>query len=248
MSYDKLEAVVFDCDGVLVDSEPLHYRAFQAVLGPLGLGHSYDAYLERYIGFDDRDAFLEAFRENGRELDDATLARLIRAKEEVLQGIMAQGVSGFPGVVALVRELAANRVPLAVASGALRQEVNGFIKALGLTGFFSVIVSADEVARSKPHPETYLKVLEHFRNDQAILADLNPQCCIAIEDTPSGIASAKDAGLYVIGVTNSFPEDQLPGADQVVASLEELNFSRLAQSIERQNSPLGTQGAQRTIS
>ena len=228
MSYHKLEAVVFDCDGVLVDSEPLHYQAFQAVLGPLGLGHSYDAYLERYIGFDDRDAFLEAFRENGRKLDDAALARLIREKEEVLQGIIAQGVSGFPGVVALVRELAANRVPLAVASGALRQEVNGFIKALGLTGFFTVIVSADEVARSKPHPETYLKVLEHFRNDQA-MADLDPRSCIAIEDTPAGIASAKEAGLYVIGVTNSFREDQLPGADQVVASLEELDLSQLEQ-------------------
>jgi len=233
MSNHQLKAVIFDCDGVLVDSEPLHYQAFQAVLGPLGLGHSYDAYLERYIGFDDRDAFLEAFREDGRELDDSTLAKLIRAKEEVLHGIIAQGVGGFPGVVALVRDLAANRVPLAVASGALRQEVKGFINALGLTGFFSVIVSADEVTRSKPHPETYLKVLEHLRSDEAIV-DLNPQSCIAIEDTPAGIASAKDAGVYVIGVTNSFLEDQLLGADHVVASLEELNFPRLVELIEKQ--------------
>jgi beta-phosphoglucomutase len=231
MSFHRLEAVVFDCDGVLVDSEPLHYQAFQAVLGPLGLAHSYDDYLERYIGFDDRDAFLEAFREDGRELDDTTLAELIRAKEDVLHGIIAKGVSGFPGVVALVRELAANRVPVAVASGSLRKEVKGFIKALGLTGFFSVIVSADEVARSKPHPESYLKVLDHLRGDEAVV-NLDPQFCIAIEDTPAGIASAKEAGLYVIGVTNSFLEDQLPGADLVVASLEDLSFSSLIQLFE----------------
>jgi beta-phosphoglucomutase len=202
------------------------------ILGPLGLGHSYDEYLERYIGFDDRDAFVEAFRENGRELDDTTLGRLIGEKEAVLHGIIARGVGGFPGVVALVRELAANQVPLAVASGALRREVEAFVAGLGLGGLFPVIVSANEVARSKPDPETYLKALEHLRTDGA-MANLDPRFCVAIEDTPAGIASAKEAELYVIGVTNSFPEDQLAGADHVVASLEELSFSRLVELVGR---------------
>lgn len=234
MFHRRLEAVIFDCDGVLVDSEPLHYRAFQAVLVPLGLGHSYDDYLERFIGFDDRDAFLEVFREKGLELDDTRLAGLIRSKEAVLQGIIAQGVVGFPGVVPLVQELAANRVPLAVASGALRREVEAFIEALGVAGCFSVIVAADEVVRSKPHPETYLKALEHLRSDGAIKA-LDPKSCIAIEDTPAGIASAGEAGLYVIGVTNSFPEDQLLSADHVVVSLEELSLSRMLELVGKGN-------------
>ena len=64
----ELQAVIFDCDGVLVDTEPLHYRAFQKVLVPLGLGHDFERYLEHFVGFDDRDAFIHAFKEAGLEL------------------------------------------------------------------------------------------------------------------------------------------------------------------------------------
>jgi beta-phosphoglucomutase len=231
-----MKAVIFDCDGVLVDTEPLHYHAFQTVLGPLGIGHSYEHYLEHYIGFDDRDAFLEAFREAGRELDGEVLAQLIHAKEKVLHGMIGQGIPSFPGVVALVRDLVAHRIPLAVASGALRREVEAFVHGLGLTGCFSVIVAADDVQRSKPDPETYLKALDQLRASLVPEA-LDPGSCLAIEDTPAGIQSAKGAGLHVIGVTNSFPMDQLGGADHIVASLAELSFSRLVQLIRKQESP-----------
>ncbi len=236
MANGRLQAVIFDCDGVLVDTEPLHYRAFQTVLGPLGLGHSYEHYLEYYIGFDDRDAFLEAFREAGRALDGDALTHLIHAKEKVLHGMIKVGIPSFPGVVALVRDLAAHRVPLAVASGALRREVEAFVHGLGLTGHFPVIVAADDVQRSKPDPETYVKALDRLRLDFSQDA-LDPDSCLAIEDTPAGIQAAKGAGLFVIGVTNSFPADQLKGADHVVASLAELGFSTLAQLIQKQNSP-----------
>ena len=233
MAYGQMKAVIFDCDGVLVDTEPLHYRAFQTALGPLGLGHSYEHYLERYIGFDDRDAFLEAFREGGRALDGELLARLIHAKGKVLQGMIGQGIPGFPGVAALVQDLAVHKVPLAVASGALRREVEAFVHGLGLAGYFSVVVAADDVERSKPDPETYLKALDRLRVSLGEEAS-DPGSCLAIEDTPAGIQAAKGAGLRVIGVTNSFSADQLDGADLIVASLEELNFFTLAQLMNSQ--------------
>lgn len=226
-----MKAVVFDCDGVLVDTEPLHYQAFQEVLTPLGLAHSYTHYLERYIGFDDRDAFLEAFREEGRQLDETTLTQLVRAKEQVLQAIIAQGISSFPGVVTLVRELSERGIPLAVASGALRREVETFIAGLGLTGLFAVIVAADDVKKSKPDPETYLKALEQLSHI-GLLEVSEAGCCVAIEDTPAGIQAAKGAGLYVMGVTNSFPAEQLEAADQVVESLEAVTGDELVQVME----------------
>jgi beta-phosphoglucomutase len=225
-----MQAVIFDCDGVLVDTEPLHYRAFQTVLGPLGLWHSYEHYLEHYIGFDDRDAFLEAFREAGRALDGEVLTQLIRAKEQVLHGMIGQGIPSFPGVVALVRDLAAHQIPLAVASGALRREVEAFVHGLELAGFFAAIVAADDVERSKPDPETYIKALDRLRVSLRLKV-FAPGSCLAIEDTPAGILSAKGAGLCVIGVTNSFPVEQLKGADHIVASLEELSFSRLVRFV-----------------
>ncbi len=231
----KLQAVVFDCDGILVDTEPLHYQAFQAVLIPLGLGHDYARYMDRYIGFDDRDAFVAAFKDAGRTLESGRLADLVRAKNAALQRVIAKGVSAFPGVVKLVRALADRKVPLAVASGALRHEVDAFIESLGLTGIFPVIVAADDVEHSKPDPETYLTAIEKMKR---LMKDdsLDPRFCIAIEDTPAGIRSAGSAGLCVVGVTNSFAAEGLAGADLVIRSLEELDHDRMEELIRRVNS------------
>ncbi len=236
-----LKAVVFDCDGVLVDTEPLHYRAFQEVLQPLDLAFDYDHYLKNYIGFDDRDAFVEAFREGNRPLDDTTLHGLIEAKGKKLLRIISAGVSTFPGVASLVRELASRGIPLAVASGALRHEVELFLKVLKIGDAFSVIVAADEVSRSKPDPETYIAALKRLR-DLVGSNHVDPGGCIAIEDTPTGIQSAKSAGLFVIGVTNSFPAKALrEDADHVVTSLEEINLEKmlhfLAEASKRPRNP-----------
>ncbi|MHC1744102.1 MAG: HAD family hydrolase [Syntrophobacteraceae bacterium] len=235
-SSNALQAVVFDCDGILVDTEPLHYQAFQEVLKPLGLGFDYDRYLERYIGFDDRDAFREAFREGQRPLGSGALEQLMLQKAEALLRLVERGVESFPGVVELVRELTAKGVPLAVASGALRQEVILFVKALGLLDAFPVVVAADDVARSKPDPETYLLAVERLG---ALTSDgaLTPRYCVAIEDTVTGIESARRAGLVVLGVANSYPADELkPHADCVVESLAEVGadkLSRLALAAKR---------------
>ena len=221
-----LQAVIFDCDGILVDTEPLHYRAFQEVLEPLGLGFDYEHYLRNYIGFDDRDAFLEAFREAGRSIDARGLASLVETKGKALFRILTGGISTFPGVVECVKGLAARGVPLAVASGAMREEVLAFIDALGLAGVFPVIVAADEVKRSKPDPESYLTALERLRRSPG-LHELNPHYCVAIEDTPAGIQSAKGAGLNVVAVTNSFPRERLQDADAILEDLTGLGFSEL---------------------
>lgn len=227
-----LRAVIFDCDGVLVDTEPLHYRAFQEVLAPLGLPHTFDHYLEHYIGFDDRDAFFEAFTEGGRALDEATLEQLLRTKEQALRVIIRQGIPSFPGVIGLVRQLADRGIPLAIASGALRQEVETFVEALGLTGLFSVIVAADDVMKSKPDPETYLKALERLHG-LGVLEMTQARYCVAIEDTPAGIQAAKAAGVCVLAVTNSFPAAKLESANHVVRSLEELDFDRLVRWLDQ---------------
>jgi beta-phosphoglucomutase len=234
-SSNSLHAVVFDCDGILVDSEPLHYRAFQEVLDPLGLSFDYEHYLDRYIGFDDRDAFQEAFREANRVMEPVVLERLMVEKGAALLRLVERGLSSFPGVVELVKALAGEGVPLAVASGALRHEVVLFVKALGLSDAFSVIVAADEVAHSKPDPESYLLAIERLASVNAGL-EIVPRRCVAIEDTVAGITSAKRAGLCVVGVANSCSVDELtPHADCVVKSLDEIGVDNLRQLIEAAN-------------
>jgi len=226
------QAVIFDCDGILVDTEPLHYRAFQKVLIPLGLGHDFAHYLEQFIGFDDRDAFIHAFKEAGIELSAATLETLIEAKSTALRELIQQGVPTFPGVVDLVRELMDRGIPMAVASGALRHEVEAFVASLGLQGAFRAIVAADDVTRSKPDPETYLLAMERLRQGQV---GFDPMNCIAIEDTPAGIHSAKSAMITVIAVTNSFSETELSEADRVVRSLCDLSFRDIAMLLEKRH-------------
>lgn len=230
MSSVGLQAVVFDCDGVLVDTEPLHYEAYQRVLEPLGLGFDYRRYLDHYIGFDDRDAFIEAFKDGERDLSAETLSALIEAKSKALFDIIARGVATFPGVRELVKALSAADVPIAIASGALRHEIVAFIEVLSLDGLFDIIVAADEVKKSKPDPETYVVALERLGEAKGLA--LEPGRCVAIEDTPAGIASAGSAGLAVLAVSNSFPVEKLGKAKRVVARLDEIDAAGLARLVE----------------
>jgi beta-phosphoglucomutase len=215
------DAVIFDFDGVIVDTEPIHYRAFQAILEPLGLGYSWDVYTETYMGFDDRDAFREAYRASGMVLSDAELGLLIDRKAHIFEDVINAGVTAYPGVIELVRALSDKGVPLAICSGALKRDILPILKQLDIGPYFAHIVTADDVAQSKPDPACYLlarqKLVASFPDK------LTPAAIIyAIEDTPAGIQAAKAAGLQVVGVSNSYPQEQLHAADRVVASLEGL--------------------------
>lgn len=220
-----LKAVIFDFDGIIVDTEPIHYQAFQEILRPLGCAYSWDEYLEKYIGFDDRDAFREAFACTGKHLDDKVLGDLIKHKADVFQDIVRNGVHPYPGVIDLIRSLSGN-LPLALCSGALRSDIEPILAQFELQEVFDAIVTADDVEASKPHPESYLLALQRLEKvfpDAAIL----PDECIAIEDTPAGITSALGAGINVLAVTNSYQEKYLGGALLVTDSLGNVTLDTL---------------------
>lgn len=224
-----LKAVVFDFDGIIVDSEPLHCKAFQKLLEPLGAGFTWDEYVDRYMGFDDRDAFREAFRVHGLELDDEKLSGLISAKAAMFQEVAAEGVSSYPGAVDLIRNLA-GKTPLALCSGALLSDIEPVLRMLSIPDAFDCIVTADDVAASKPDPASYLlavRKLQQLFPSQQIL----PALSVAIEDTPAGISSAKGAGLKVLSVTNSYPAPELLAADRVVDSLAAITLEDLQQLV-----------------
>lgn len=215
---ERPAAVVFDFDGVLVDSEPAHYRAFQEVLEPRGLGYSWQRYCEHFIGFDDRDGFREAFRDQGREMTGLELEELIREKHGAFERAMAAGLEPVPGAVACVEQLAA-AYPLALCSGALRTEIEPTLRGLGLEGTFRVIVAAEDVTASKPDPVGYQLALAEL--GRVLGRTLDPGSCVAIEDTPTGVASARGAGLRVIGLDSS-GAGSLTEADRVVPALDRI--------------------------
>ena len=217
----EAEAVVFDFDGVIVDTEPLHYNAFQQVLTPLNLGFSWQEYIDIFMGFDDRDAFIEIFNKSCKQLTLDDLTALISLKADTFQKIITNGVVPYPGVIKLITELHKSEVPLAISSGALHSDINPILKMLGLDSCFNIIVSAEDVVKSKPDPACY-KLAYSILHDQWPKTSITPATTLAIEDTPAGISSALQAGLQVVAVTNSYSRDHINNATTIVSSLSEL--------------------------
>jgi len=220
-----LAAVIFDFDGIIVDTEPLHYKAFQEILVPFGLGYSWDDYLVRYLGFDDRDALREAFRSGGRALEEEDLRKLIHEKGEAFNRIIGSGVTQYPGVVELILSLK-GCIPMAVCSGALPGDIVPIFLQLGISSHFDAIITAADVRKSKPDPESYALAVERLKvtfPDNGII----PENCLAVEDTPAGITSATGAGLKVLAVTNSYPEKELSGATKVLNTLAGIDLQGL---------------------
>ncbi|MGH7794472.1 MAG: HAD family hydrolase [Candidatus Binatia bacterium] len=218
-----LRALIFDFNGIIVDDEPIHFRLFQKVLGEEGILLTEEAYYARYLGFDDRGAFTAGFRENQRPIDDAKLKQLIARKAIYYRGAIRNHVAIFPGVQSLVSTLAQTH-PLAVASGALRNEIETILKTAGLLNHFQAIVSAEDVTKGKPEPEIFLKALAALNSQKRNGATLTAGDCLVIEDSKEGIRGARRAGMKCLAVTNSHAAELLGEADAIVPSLEEVTL------------------------
>jgi beta-phosphoglucomutase len=218
------ESVIFDFDGIIVDTEPLHYKAFQEILDPLGIGFPWKEYMDTYMGFDDRDAFLEAFRAHGIDLDERRLKELVASKSLVFQQVIRNGVKAYPGAVQTITSLHASGIPLAICSGALRSDILPILEQLGTAHCFAHVVTADDVRKSKPDPECYLLAFRKLMRTHPSLLS-TPRKSLAVEDTPAGIRSAKLAGLTVLAVTNSYKGEELAEADHHADSLENVRMT-----------------------
>ncbi|TMA91579.1 MAG: HAD family phosphatase [Deltaproteobacteria bacterium] len=224
-----LHAVIFDFNGIIVDDEPIHFKLFQRVLGEEGITLTEEAYYARYLGFDDRGAFIAGFHDNNRSLTDQKLSELIDRKALYYQDAIRNHVVIFPGVKTLIYELAPS-VPLAVASGALRHEIATILTTAGLLNYFQAIVSAEDVEQGKPEPEIFLRVLAKL--NAAASPQIEAANCVVIEDSKEGIHGARAAGMKCLAVTNSHPAELLGEANVVVKSLEEVTLPFLQQLCE----------------
>jgi beta-phosphoglucomutase len=228
-------AVVFDFDGVLADSEPLHLRGFQAVLHRRGLAVPADDYYDRFLGYNDEDALVAMSEQYGWALSRADVQRIVAEKMKEMARLLASPAVLFAGAAACVRRLGA-RLPLAIASGAQRDEIELVLRANDLYSEFRAIVASGDTARSKPSPDPYARAVALLQTSGAV-ADA-PEVtarCVAIEDSQWGIQSAQAAGLRCVAITTSYPAAALEGADAVIDRLEELTIDRLEALVERRH-------------
>lgn len=216
-----IRAIIFDLDGTLVDTEPLHFAAFAELLGAEGIELTREEYFERLIGYTDHDCFAVVMREHGRLTDDAAIARLAARKAARYQEMIAGRDLLYPGAAEFVRRCAA-RFPLAVATGTLREEAELILGRAGLRELFVDVVAAEDVEKGKPAPDSFLAALGR------LAARLRPppgrEECLVIEDTAAGIEAARRAGMRVLAIAHSALPADLAKADLVRNSLAEIDL------------------------
>jgi beta-phosphoglucomutase len=207
-----IQAVVFDFDGVLADSEPLHLKAYQSILEPEGIHLDMKTYCERYLGYDDEGSIRQVVTDYGLLLGDEEIEVLLREKARVFEKLVSGADMLYPGAAACAKRLGA-AWPIGIASGALRAEIELMLRGARLGDAFRFIVSAGDTDRTKPAPDPYLRAAE--------LHGVPPAQCVAVEDSHWGLQSARDAGMRTIAISHTYPRETLE-ADVVIDSLDEL--------------------------
>ena len=227
-----IQAIIFDFDGVIVDSEPLHYRAFLQTAQQAGvdIDFDYDEYLRKYVGFDDREGFHEMLASAvpaAVKAPDFTrrIAALCESKKDVFASIVSQGFETIPGVLDFITALPAD-FPIAIASGATREDISLILGQLGIASRFSAIVTASDVPRSKPDPMTYRMAFDQLAKKHRALG-LDTTAVLAIEDTAAGIESARGAGLHTLGLTTTTDGSKLGRANRVIAGFNGLTLKQI---------------------
>ncbi len=226
-----LRAVIFDFDGVIADTEPIHFAAFRKVLSEIGVALTEADYYANYLGYDDKGCFAAALAANGRPTPPGTVADLVARKAGAYMEHIRRHLVVFPGVRELVRDAAA-RYRLAIASGALRHEIEFILDQAGIRKEFAHITSAEDVTRGKPDPESFLHALASLNRGRPD-EPLTSADCLVIEDSIPGIRAARAAGMKVLAVANTHTIQDLRAADAVTHSLEQVSLAELSERLWR---------------
>jgi beta-phosphoglucomutase family hydrolase len=203
-----IKAVLWDMDGVLVDTAPFHYQAWRELFSGLGHPLSEEEFRSTF-GLRNDDILRSVLG----GLPAERLRELGRRKEQLFRAAIRGKVQPLPGAVALVRRLRECGLKTAVVSSAPRQNVETLLDALRLADAFDTVVAEEDAARGKPDPQGYLVAAERLR--------ANPEDCVVVEDAPGGVEAAKRAGMRCIGLAAERDPETLMRADLVVASLED---------------------------
>lgn len=213
-------AVIWDMDGIIIDSAPYHLKAWQEVFSKRGLNFTGDDF---HSSFGMRnDTIIGGFL--GEGAPDEEIAAIGREKEASFRLKIRQNPRPLSGVVALMAALAERDLKMAIASSAPRENIELVINTLGIARHFLVIISEKDVTRGKPEPDGYLLAAKRL--------GVKPENCLVIEDAIVGVTAARRAGMHCLAVTNSHPRDSLSDADLVVDSLEEISAGDIARLLD----------------
>lgn len=211
---DPVDAgVIFDMDGVLIDSGPAHFESWQRVGEELGEQVSAEAF-QATFGRPSRDIIRILF---GGSLSDAEVRRIDDRKEALYRDIIRAKVPVMPGALELLGALDQAGLRLAIGSSAPPENIEQVTMSLGIATLFDAVVTGLDVKKGKPDPEVFLIAASRL--------SLPPRSCVVVEDAPPGLDAARRGGMRCIALTSSHPREALEGADLVVERLDQIDPS-----------------------
>lgn len=206
-----IKAIIFDMNGVIIDDEHIHEMAFKNTLAKYGIELDHNTYLEFFAGKTDNFGYENIAEKFGKNLP---IDKLLEEKKRIYLELFPESKRDYPGVIKLINSLSNNFV-LALTSSSTRKEVDLIINEFGIKDNFKITISANDVKKGKPDPEPYIVTAEKI--------GLKPEECAVIEDSRSGVISAKAAGCYCIGITTTHSEEDLAEADIIVNDFKSIN-------------------------
>ena len=219
----QIRGIVFDFNGVLVDDEPVHFRALHQALKEEGLTLTWEDYCEKYLPYDDRNLFLHFLRDQNQETTLQHIDRLIEVKSRHYFKAIEHHVPVIQPSVDFLQRLPSG-VTLAIASGAARKEIEFILSHLRLRESFATIIAASDVEHGKPHPEAFLKAFDGLKEQDPTF---DRDQVVVIEDSYRGIQSAHTAGMQCVALATTYPAERLSEADLVLESLQGWTVERL---------------------
>lgn len=219
----NVRALIFDFDGLLVNTEPIHMEAFRDVLkAELKVDYSEEEYKQNYLGIADRDVLEKILQLHNIVLDDNKKKNILDKKARICFKKFEKNIPLIDGVKDFIESIK-EKYPLAICSGGLKKEIHFILEKLGWLTLFNPIITANDMRWGKPHPQGYVMAYEALGTRQSWRPILQPSECLAIEDSRQGIESAHGAGMPCVAVTNSYESNELKNAEHIVTTLSEIH-------------------------
>ena len=208
-------AVLWDMDGVIVDTAPYHFAAWQQVFEKRGVKFT-RAKFKRSFGRRNETIIPDIL---DKSISAAEIAAIAKEKEAVFRRLGRNKIQPFPGAVNLIQRLAERRVKMALVSSTPARNIGVVLSSLGIADLFQIVISGEDVAKGKPDPEGFLLAAERLV--------IMPGNCVVIEDSTAGVSAAKRAGMHCVAITNTRPRSKLVRADLIIDSLETVSVDDL---------------------